>query len=278
MGILNVTPDSFSDGGNFFDHDQALEHASLMVRDGADIIDVGGESTRPGAIAVGVDEEMRRAIPVIQELAKRHPGVFISIDTVKATVAEAAIEAGATIVNDVSAMRLDAAMPSLAGKCGCGVVLMHSRGNVQDMASYAHALYGDVTSEVIAELGSQILLAEEAGVDRASIAIDPGFGFSKRSEHSMTLLNDLHALASLDVPVMVGVSRKRFVTEAMLRRREVSGPVTAASLPILARDSGTIALNVVAMMNGARIFRVHDVAGNRRGLDAAWSSIQAARD
>jgi dihydropteroate synthase len=275
MGILNVTPDSFSDGGNFFSPDQAVEHASQMLRDGADIIDVGGESTRPGATVVGVAEEIRRVVPVIRELKKRHPDALVSIDTVNASVASAAIDEGAEIINDVSAMRLDAAMPLLAAKSRCGVVLMHSRGTVENMASYDNAVYDNVTTEVIGELASQLLLLEEAGVDRSFVAIDPGFGFSKRSEQSFELLGNLGSFAMLAVPLMVGVSRKRFLTEAMLRGKEHVGPVTAASLPIDARDAGTVALNVVAILNGATIFRVHNVAANRRGLDAVWTAAQS---
>jgi dihydropteroate synthase len=274
MGILNVTPDSFSDGGNFFSQDIATDRTTQMLDEGADIIDIGGESTRPGASIVGVDEEIRRVVPVIRDVRKLHPEAIISIDTVNSEVAAAAIDAGAGIINDVSAMRLDGAMPLLAAKSGCGVVLMHSRGNVQDMASYDHAVYDDVATDVISALASQLLLVEEAGVDRAFVAIDPGFGFSKRTEHSLELLDNLGSLAMLDAPIVVGLSRKRFVTEAMLKPDEIDGKITAAALPIDIRDAGTVALNVVALLNGARIFRVHNVAANRRALDAAWTATK----
>jgi dihydropteroate synthase len=265
MGILNITPDSFSDGGNFFSADAALEQARRMVDDGADIIDIGGESTRPGAVAVRQDEEWRRVGPLIRTIRREWPDLPISIDTVKASVAEEALEAGADIINDVSAMRLDPLMPVLAGKSRCGVVLMHSRGSVQTMATYDHADYRDVCAEVISELNSQLLVAEEAGVDRSAVVLDPGFGFSKRSEHSMTLLRELGRFTSLDAPIMAGVSRKRFVREATGR----------ADLSIEERDIATAAVNVMALERGAGIFRVHDVKTSRRALDAAWTILRS---
>ena len=261
MGILNVTPDSFSDGGKFFSPGAAIDHAARMIADGAEIIDVGGESTRPGAEPVSVEEEIGRVLPVVRMLHERWPSVAVSIDTTKAAVAEAALKAGAAIINDVSAMRLDAAMPLAAGRSGCGVILMHSRGNVSDMATYEHAVYSDVTREVISELGSQLLVADEAGVDRKSIVLDPGFGFAKRSEHSAQLLRDLRRFATLDAPVMVGVSRKRFVREA------------SHSLAPEDSDAATAAVNVMALERGAMIFRVHNVRLNRRALDVAWSML-----
>jgi dihydropteroate synthase len=275
MGILNVTPDSFSDGGNFFSADAALAHAAEMIAQGADIIDIGGESTRPGAQPVREDEEKRRVGPLVSAIRGAWPEIPISIDTVKASVAAEALDAGADIVNDVSALRLDGAMPSLVGKSGCGVVLMHSRGTVQDMATYEHASYGDVVGEVMDELGSQLLLAEDAGVDRSAGVIDPGFGFSKRSEHSMTLLRGLERFASLDVPVMIGVSRKRFVREAIANTRESGADSHIA--PIEDRDTATAALNVIALERGAMLFRVHNVRVNRVALDAAWTTLAVAR-
>lgn len=265
LGILNVTPDSFSDGGNFFSPGTALAHAAEMIAEGADIIDIGGESTRPGAIPIEAADESHRVIPVIAEMRKRWPHQLISIDTVKAGVAERALEAGADIINDVSAMRLDPEMPLLAAKSQAGVVLMHSRGTVADMATYDHAQYRDVVHEVIDELNSQLLLAEDAGVDRKNVVIDPGFGFAKKSEHSMRLLRELERFASLDVPIMAGVSRKRFVREAM-------GDHEAASSSD-ERDAATAAVNVMALERGASIFRVHNVAVNRKALDTAWSLL-----
>lgn len=266
MGILNVTPDSFSDGGNFFSVDSALEQAEKMLEDGAGIIDVGGESTRPGAVSIEAAQESDRVVPVIAEIRKRWPGAIISIDSTKASVAEAALDAGADIINDVSAMRLDPEMAPLAGKTNAGVILMHSRGSVDDMATYNHAQYHDVTSEVISELNSQLLVAEEAGVDRKYVVMDPGLGFSKKSEHSIRIIHQLSRFAALDTPIMVGVSRKRFVREALLN---------SASMPSLDdRDSATAAVNVMALERGAMIFRVHNVRATRNALETAWSILR----
>lgn len=276
-GILNVTPDSFSDGGNFFSPEKAVEHAAQMIAEGADIIDVGGESTRPGATVVDDDEETRRAVPVIREIRKRFPDVLISIDTTKAGVASPAIEAGADIVNDVSAFRLDAEMPKIVRDSGCGVVLMHSRGGIEDMASYAHASYdGDAVMTIFDELAARADFAVEQGIGRDRIALDPGFGFSKVSGQSIAVLSRLYLLVELGFPVHVGASRKRFVTESMLRRDDNVGErPTAAALPLGDRDVGTAAVNVVALTKGARIFRVHNVRVTRRALDAVWPVITA---
>ena len=271
MGILNVTPDSFSDGGNFFVPANAIKRAVQMIHEGADIIDVGGESTRPGAEPVSEEEERNRITPVIAAVRERFPHLPISVDTMKATVAEAALAAVADIVNDVSALRIDPAMASLVAKSGCGVVLMHSRGSVADMASYDHAVYQDVTREVMSELGSQLLLAEEAGLNREFIAVDPGFGFSKRSEHSTALLRDLSRFRELDAPIVVGLSRKRFVREAM-----ESGEHSALGIGShMEGDVATVALNVLALERGAQIFRVHDVRMTRKALDAVWKVLTA---
>lgn len=266
MGILNVTPDSFSDGGNFFSIDEAVAQVEKMLEDGAEIIDVGGESTRPGAVPVEAAQESDRVVPVISEIRKRWPGVIVSIDTTKASVAEEALDVGADIINDVSAMRLDPLMAPLAGRSNAGVVLMHSRGNVEDMATYAHAAYHDVVDEVISELSSQLLAVEEAGVDRKYVVLDPGIGFSKRSEHSVRILRELPRFASLDTPIAVGVSRKRVVREALLN---------SVSLPTMDdRDSATAAVNVMALERGAMIFRVHNVRATRNALETAWSILQ----
>ncbi|MDO8502213.1 MAG: dihydropteroate synthase [Gemmatimonadaceae bacterium] len=277
VGILNVTPDSFSDGGNFFSADSALEHAAAMIADGADIIDVGGESTRPGAAPVEAADEAMRVMPVIRAIRDRWPSVPISIDTVKSDVAAAALDAGADIVNDVSAMRLDPAMPLLVGKSGCGVVLMHSRGDVKDMATYVHATYENVVEEVMAELNSQLLVAEEAGVDRTAVVMDPGFGFSKKSRHSMTLLMELGRFTALDAPVMAGVSRKRFVREAMKHREHTERAADEHPFTPEDRDTATAAVNVMALERGAMLFRVHNVRVNRTALDAAWTILTAGR-
>jgi dihydropteroate synthase len=266
MGILTITPDRTNGGGKSFSAATALDHVARMVEDGVDIVDVGGESTRPGSAPAPADAEIRDVIPMLREVREHWPDLPLAIDTVKTSVARAALDAGADIINDVSSMRLDPVMPKLAGTSGCGVVLTHSRGGVADMATYAHASYNDVTKDVIAELSSQMLVADEAGVSRHSIVVDPGFGFSKTTEQSMRLLRDLERLAVLDVPVMVGASRKRFVREMA----KVSSPGSDDE------DAGTATVNVTALEKGARIFRVHNVALARSTLDAAWANLKQA--
>ena len=265
MGIVNVTPDSFSDGGSFFSPGGALAHCATLIAEGADILDIGGESTRPqGAEPVAVEEELRRVLPVIRALAVERPDVVISIDTVKSEVAEAALEAGAHIVNDVSGFRLDAAMPGVCARHAAGVVLMHSRGNVADMATYAHAEFdGDPLDAVLSELEERIARALEAGVDRANISVDPGIGFGKRSEHSLRLLGCLERFNAWGFPVVIGASRKRFV-----------GEITRTIDP-QQRVYGSIGAAVAAFDRGARIFRVHDVRETRHALDVA-AAIRAA--
>jgi dihydropteroate synthase len=280
MGILNVTPDSFSDGGNFISPDSAVEHAERMIADGADIIDVGGESTRPGAVPIESAQEADRVVPVIAEIRRRFANVLISIDTTKADVASAAIEAGADIVNDVSALRLDPGMPALVARSGCGVILMHSRGDVSNMASYGNAIYGDVVDEVLSELGSQMLIAEDSGVDRKAIVLDPGFGFSKKPEQSWELIHGLPRFTSYDVPLMVGVSRKRMLAQSVgpwitdpdwEKRTDSNGRI---DLTLDEKDAATAHLNAMMLELGASIFRVHNVHVSRGALDAAWTDIQ----
>ena len=263
LGIVNVTPDSFSDGGSFFSADAAVAHAETLLVEGADVLDVGGESTRPqGATPVDAVEERRRVVPVVAELRRRHPDAFISVDTVKAEVAEAVLDAGADIINDVSGFRLDPRMGEISARYGAGVILMHSRGGVSDMATFTHATYGDdVTGEVVSELKSCVTAACAAGVAPEAIVVDPGIGFAKRSEHSLALLAELPRVVTLGRPVLVGVSRKRFI-----------GEVNQVTLPA-ERVDGTIGANVVALMQGARLFRVHDVRPNRRALDVAWAIL-----
>ena len=275
VGILNVTPDSFTDGGNFFSPANAVAHARRLVSDGADIIDVGGESTRPGAFLVEAEEEVRRVVPIIVAMRERWPELPISVDTNKAEVAEAALHVGATMVNDVSAMRLDSLMARVIAKNDCAVVLMHSRGRMWEMATYEHANYGaDPVGEIVAELGARASFAESVGVARDRIVLDPGLGFSKRSEHSRAILRGLDALIALGYPVMVGPSRKRFVREAMAEGlAAVTGsdePVEAEEFSIAERDAGTIGASVVALTRGAMLFRVHDVRNHRHALDVAW--------
>ncbi len=264
MGILNVTPDSFSDGGAFFSVDDALARAEVMLSEGADVIDVGGESTRPqGAMPVDAHEERRRVLPVIAALRGSCPDAVISIDTVKADVASDALREGATIVNDVSAFRLDARMAEVCSRARAGVILMHSRGDVSDMATFEHATYGsDVMGEVVDELLPRAQAAEAAGIQREAIVLDPGIGFSKRSEHSIAVLSELPRLAEMGYPVLIGVSRKRFIGE-------LTGIREAGK-----RLHGTTGANVMALAGGARIFRVHDVAAARQALDVAWAILQ----
>ncbi len=259
MGIVNVTPDSFSDGGSFFSPGAALAHCAQLIAEGADILDIGGESTRPqGAEAVSAEEEIRRVLPVFRALAAERPEVLLSADTVKSVVADAALGAGAHIVNDVSGMRLDPEMAELCASHEAGVVLMHSRGGVTDMATYAHATFhGDPVDAVMTELEERIAFAREWGIASERIAIDPGIGFGKRSAHSLRLLGCLERLVAWGHPVVIGASRKRFIGEIthVLEPRE--------------RVMGSIGAAVAAFERGARIFRVHDVRATRQALDVA---------
>jgi len=264
LGIINVTPDSFSDGGKFFSPEQAVAQGLRLVEEGADVLDIGGESTRPqGAEPVDASEELRRVVPVVRSLRERLPQVPLSVDTVKSGVARAVLDEGVEIINDVSAFRLDPAMAAVCAEARAGVILMHSRGGVSEMGTYRFATYGaDVMGDVIGELRSAATAAECAGVERTRIALDPGIGFAKRTEHSVAVIGALDRLVSLGYPVAIGVSRKRFVGE-------LSGVSTPAD-----RVDGTIAANVMALTLGARIFRVHDVRAARRALDVAWSILQ----
>lgn len=266
MGILNVTPDSFSDGGLFADPARAIEQAALMVAEGADIIDVGGESTRPqGAKPVTGDEERSRVLPVIRAIVERFPDVTVSIDTVKAETALAALGAGARIVNDVSGLRLDPNMATVCASARCGVVLMHSRGDVSTMGTYQYATYESVVPAVLNELRGSLDAARGAGIADDAIVLDPGLGFAKRSEHSLAMLAAVPELLALGYPVLIGSSRKRFIGE-------LAGVGAPAE-----RRYGTVGANVAALMLGARLFRVHDVAPTRQALDVAWAVMKAAR-
>ena len=262
MGILNVTPDSFSDGGRFVSGDAAVARAAELIAQGADIVDIGGESTRPGAAAVDAETEIRRVAPVIERILEGSPDAVISIDTTKTAVARAALETGAHIVNDVSALRFDPGIAGVCGRAGAGLVLMHSRGaDVTELATFEHADYADVTEAVRRELSEAVALAEEAAVARECIAIDPGIGFAKRSEHSLEALRGLPRLAALGLPILVGVSNKRFI-----------GEITGIREPA-ARINGTLGACVSALALGARIFRVHEVRAAREALDVAWAIV-----
>jgi dihydropteroate synthase len=276
FGILNVTPDSFSDGGNFVSTDAAIAQADRMISEGADAIDVGGESTRPGAAPVPVREELKRVLPAIRGISSRWSDVTISIDTVKAEVAQAALAEGASVVNDVSGMSLDPDMPRVCAQAGCSVVLMHSRGTVAEMASYDKAIYGsDTVGEIIAELEESVQTAQAAGIHPARIALDPGIGFSKKTAHSLAALVELGRIVQLGYPVLVGASRKRAIAELIRFTAASGGPGGTTLAPQLIsnedRDMTTVGVNVVAFFAGARIFRVHSVRPNRLALDAAWA-------
>ena len=261
LGILNVTHDSFSDGGSFVSPDAAAAHVERLLAEGANGIDVGGESTRPGAAPVDAAAEIRRVAPVVERLRRAHPDTLLSVDTVKAEVARAALDAGADVVNDVSGFRLDPRMGQIVAAARAGAILMHSRGTVAEMATYVHASYGaDVTAEVGDELQEAVDRAVAAGVAREALVVDPGIGFGKRSEHSLRVLGELSRLVErLGRPLLVGVSRKRFV-----------GEITGEPVPA-ARAAGSVGAAVAALAAGARLFRVHDVQLHRQALDVAWA-------
>ena len=244
MGILNVTPDSFSDGGRFADPDIAAEHALEMIAQGADIIDIGGESTRPGAEPVSVADEIQRTLPVIERI-RAHSNIPISIDTMKAEVAVAAITAGADIINDVSAFEADERMVEVAAETGAGVILMHMRGTPRTMQH--DPAYEDVVAEVSDYLKQRADHIIARGVRRESVVLDPGIGFGKTEEHNVELLRQLPALARCGFPVLVGASRKRFI-----------GSITGRSLPA-ERRAGSLAVAAWSAANGTHILRVHDV-------------------
>jgi dihydropteroate synthase len=245
MGILNVTPDSFSDGGRFLDPARAAEHAQEMAAQGADIIDIGGESTRPGSDPLSEDEELRRVIPVIERLAK-DLSVPLSIDTYKATVARKALQAGAGIVNDISGLRFSPDMAKVVADHGAAVVIMHIKGTPRNMQQ--DPVYEDVIGEVLEYLEEGIAIALRAGVPKDRILVDPGIGFGKTVEHNITLLDRLDALRVLGCPLVLGTSRKRFI-----------GAVLDSPDPG-DRIEGTAATVAVGIQRGARILRVHDVA------------------
>ena len=244
MGILNVTPDSFSDGGRFTRANIAVDHAINMIDDGAHIIDIGGESTRPGSVPVSEDEECERILPVIESIKKINSKITISIDTYKASVAKKAIEAGADMVNDISGLTFDSNMlPLLSGK-DIPVIIMHINGKPKTMQN--NPLYEDLIEDIKSFLYHQSKVAEESGIKKEHIILDPGIGFGKTFDHNFTLLRRLDEICSLGYPVMIGPSRKAFIGDAL-------------DLPIDDRIEGTLATVVAGIMNGAKIVRVHDV-------------------
>lgn len=262
MGVINVTPDSFSDGGRFLDATAAIAHGRELISQGADILDVGGESTRPGAEPVGAQEEMARVGPVIEGLAGA--GAEISIDTSKAAVAQLALAAGASLVNDVTALRGDPAMAGLIADAGCECCLMHMLGEPRTMQREGGPQYGDVVDEVKAFLVERLAFAVAAGIDEQRIMLDPGIGFGKTVEHNLELIRRLSELADLGRPIVIGTSRKRFLSS-----------IAPAARSEEERLPGTIATNVLAYERGASVFRVHDVGPVGDALAAAAATLGA---
>jgi dihydropteroate synthase len=262
MGILNVTPDSFSDGGKYSGLDAAMQQVELMLSEGVDIIDIGGESTRPGADRVAAGEQISRVVPVIKAIRQRvGDDVSISIDTTLSEVAKAALDAGADIINDISGGREDAAILTLAAQAGAPIILMHSQGAPKTMQDNPH--YENVVQEVLDVLMESVDAALKAGVKKEAIAIDPGIGFGKRKQDNIDLLAHLDVFAATGFPVLLGTSRKRFMGAIC--------DVTAPS-ELVTATAVTTALGVMA---GVRMFRVHDVKENRQAADVAWAIRQS---
>jgi dihydropteroate synthase len=266
MGVLNVTPDSFSDGGCFADRDAAVAHGLAMADAGADYVDVGGESTRPGADRVDADEERRRVVPVVRDLSAA--GVRVSVDTTRTEVAAAALDAGAVLVNDISGGLADDGMAALVADAGVPWVLMHWRGHSREM--HARAQYGDVVAEVVAELSARVDAAVSAGVDAARLVLDPGLGFAKQAAHNWALLAGLPRVVALGLPVLVGASRKSFLG------RLLADP-DGALRPAAGRDSATLATTVLAAEAGAWGVRVHDAAASADAV-ATVTAVRRARE
>ncbi|RLB04073.1 MAG: dihydropteroate synthase [Deltaproteobacteria bacterium] len=259
MGVLNVTPDSFSDGGLFFEPAKAIEHGLKMAEEGADIIDVGGESSRPGSDPLPLDEELRRVIPVIEELASRLK-IPISVDTYKSQVAERAIEAGAQMINDISGLRFDPQMAYVAARYDSPLIIMHIKGTPKTMQQ--EPFYEDLMGEIIAYLHQAIEKATSAGVDPQQVIVDPGIGFGKRVQDNLVILNRLHDLNVLGRPILIGTSRKSFIGAVL-------------GLEVHQRMIGTLATVAVAAMKGAHIVRVHDVAPVKQVVDMVDAIINA---
>jgi len=255
MGILNVTPDSFSDGGRFFSRENALKQAEKMADEGADIIDVGGESTRPYAEQVSAEEEIRRIIPVIRKIKKKLR-TLVSIDTYKSEVACRALEEGADIINDISALRMDRNMGKAAARAGVPVILMHMQGRPRGMQ--ASPRYGDVIRDIAGFLGERIKKAKELGIDVKKIIIDPGIGFGKTVEHNLLIIKNLEKFKKLGCPVLAGPSRKSFIGKVL-------------NLKVYERFEGTAAAVAICVWNGADIVRVHDVKEMKRVADLAYA-------
>lgn len=248
MGVLNVTPDSFSDGGRFFKAEEAIRRGVELAEEGADIIDIGGESTRPGSEPVSLEEELRRVIPVIEELAKR-TDIPISIDTYKSKVAKEALDSGASMVNDISALRFDPEMKRILAEYKVPVVLMHIKGTPKNMQDNPY--YHNVVEEIKTYLEDSIEMAKEAGIEENKIIIDPGIGFGKTLEHNLKILKHLKEFTTLGKPILIGLSRKSFIGKIL-------------DLPVEERLEGSLAALALSIMTGANILRVHDVRESKR--------------
>lgn len=259
MGVLNVTPDSFSDGGLWLEPDAAIAHGLQLVEQGADLVDVGGESTRPGAVRVDPEEERRRVVPVIRELASR--GIVVSVDTLNASTARAAAEAGAAIINDVSGGLADPAMPDAVLDTGAQYVVMHWRGRLD--AADSRAVYRHTVAEVRAELSARVTDLLQRGIDPAKLILDPGLGFSKNARHNWQVLAGLREIETLGYPVLIGASRKRFL-----------GALLPEGAAVEDRDAPTAVISALAAQAGAWAVRVHDVPSTRIALDVvrAWQA------
>jgi dihydropteroate synthase len=263
VGILNITPDSFSDGGEFFDPGAAAEHAATMLDEGADILDVGGESTRPGSDPVSQEEEIQRVIPVLERILSVRPEAVISVDTYRSGTATAALEAGASLVNDVTALRGDPRIASVIQEAACPVILMHMQGEPKTMQKEPH--YEDVVREVRDFLAERAGYAVAAGIRPENVILDPGIGFGKNLQHNLALLRNLDAIVDLGFPVLIGASRKSFM-------EKITGVQEARD-----RVSGTVATTVLAYERGATFFRVHDVRANREALAVAEAVLHTSR-
>lgn len=271
MGILNVTPDSFSDGGRWLDTDAAVAHGRRLAAQGADLVDVGGESTRPGSRRPSEQEELDRVVPVVEALAA--DGLLVSVDTMRAAVAEAALAAGAVVVNDVSGGLADEAMPALVARTGAPFVVMHWRGLLTDPHERPH--YADVTGEVCGELTERVDALTAAGVAREQLVLDPGVGFSKDAAHNWELLAGLDRVLGLGLPVLLGTSRKRFLGRLPARPGAALDPA-AEPTPAPERDAATAATSLLAAQLGCWAVRVHDVPSTRDAL-AVWEMTERHR-
>ena len=280
LGIVNVTPDSFSDGGRYSTRDRAVEHGLFLLENGAGILDIGGESTRPGsaagtAEAISADQEQSRVLPVVEALRRARPDAVLSVDTYRASTARAAIRAGAEIVNDVSGLQWDSAMAGTVAELGCGLILMHTRGLPSEWAGQSALADSDLLPQMTRELHSRKQTAVAAGIAPGRIVLDPGFGFGKRGAENWALLSRFSDLNGLGYPLLAGASRKGFLAHAA-----VQGSPTQAGTspqPASARDLATHAAHTAAILAGAHLIRVHDTRGARESADVADAILNASR-